>query len=146
MRQNMKKENIIKVVVGVVVVAVVFFGGMEYGLKKVSGGNNFSQNGGNRNRQFQGGGMGMRGQGAGFTSGKIIAKDANSITVSLRDGGSKIIFFSPTTSISKSVEGTSTDLTTDTNVLVSGPSNTDGSINAQSIRIGDFGTSTPSAK
>lgn len=78
---------------------------------------------------------GQRGQGMGGVSGEIIAKDANSITVKLRDSGSKIVLFSDATEISKFVSGTSGDLAVGKTVMVTGKTNDDGSVTAQSIQL-----------
>jgi len=68
-----------------------------------------------------------------------IAKDAASVTIKLRDGGSKIIFLSDQTPVLKSATGTSDDLTVGSNVTVSGKPNQDGSISAESIQIRPVG-------
>jgi hypothetical protein len=74
--------------------------------------------------------------GAGFTTGTIIAEDSTSITLQLpNNAGSKIIFYSSATPISKMAQGTSADLTNGTNVSVTGTTNSDGSITAQNIQI-----------
>lgn len=81
------------------------------------------------------GGRGMMRTGDGFIAGEVIAKDENSVTVKLRDGGSKIIFLSATTPITKSAAGTLEDLAVGTQVTAVGTANTDGSLTAQSIQI-----------
>lgn len=70
------------------------------------------------------------------TTGTIISKDDQSVTISLPTGGSQIIFVNPSTSISKSVSGTIDDLSTGTSVVVNGTTNSDGSsLTANSINI-----------
>ncbi|HBW74172.1 MAG: hypothetical protein UX10_C0004G0032 [Candidatus Magasanikbacteria bacterium GW2011_GWA2_45_39] len=146
--KKIPKNVIIFVVAFVVVGGGSFFAGMKYSQNKQSGANiaNFAnlspeerqarrvqmvsggQNGGARSGRA-GGATG------GFISGDILSKDDKSITVKLRDGGSKIVFLSQITQIMKSVEGLVGDLTEGEQVSVSGAANSDGSVNAQSIQI-----------
>lgn len=70
-----------------------------------------------------------------FTVGQIIAKDDKSITIKSNDGSSKIVFFSDSTTIGKTTQGSATDLNNEENVMVNGQANPDGSITAQSIQI-----------
>lgn len=78
---------------------------------------------------------GVRGSMNGFTGGEIIAKDDMSITVKLRDGGSKIIFLTSQTPVMKSAAGSLGDLSIGSSVIATGKGNPDGSITADSIQI-----------
>ncbi len=78
---------------------------------------------------------GARQGGANFVSGEIIAKDDKSITVKLRDGGSKIVFYSGSTNIEKFASGATNDLEVGKSIMVNGSANADGSVTAQSIQL-----------
>jgi hypothetical protein len=136
------KNIIITVVVALVVGGAGFFGGTVYekssltsqGLLR-SGGNSVQrgQAGGGQNRAS---GAGFRGSnGGGFISGQVTAKDDKSITVKSQDGSSKIVFFSDSTQIGKTAQGTSSDLNNGEQVMVNGTANSDGTIAAQNIQI-----------
>jgi hypothetical protein len=126
----------------VVVVAV--------GLGCLFGGRAWGAGGLSSNDQFAGGGPGMqRGDGSmpsgppggrntgGLVSGSIIAVDGNSITVQTSDGSTKIVLFGSSATISLATAGSTSDLKTGVNVVVSGTANTDGTVTASSIRLGD---------
>jgi len=136
----MKKILPIFIAILIIAGAGAFYGGMKYAeTKKSSGGNfpgfeNFKQGDGQQ-RFGQMNGAGRMGNGQNFLSGEILSKDDKSITIKLPDGGSKIIFFSSSTEITKSAEGTADDLTVGENVLANGQSNTDGSITAKTIQL-----------
>lgn len=149
----MNKLITIVIAVAVVVGGGAFFGGMKYAESKNSRGRlsqadfqnlqnlspeerqqRLQQLGANAGAGFRGGRTGGQ-VGGGFTSGEIISKDDKSITVKLRDGGSKIVFLSDSTEITKSAEGTLGDLEVGKNISVNGTTNSDGSVTAQSIQL-----------
>ncbi|MFM2330998.1 MAG: hypothetical protein RLZZ26_505 [Candidatus Parcubacteria bacterium] len=83
-----------------------------------------------------GGGRGAGGaNGGGFLSGTVAAEDATSITLNTRDGSSHVVLVTPSTSVSKSVAGALTDVSIGSNIMVSGTSNSDGSVSAANIQL-----------
>ncbi len=137
-------KNITIIIIAIIVIgAGSFYGGMSYAQSKTGTGN---QNGfANLSPQERQARLAQRGttgtttggsrNGGGFTTGEIISKDANGITIKLQDGGSKIIFLTSTTPVMKSVEGSSKDLSIGQTVAVTGTTNPDGSVSAQSIQL-----------
>ena len=127
------KDNkiIIYVIIGAVILSSVsFYGGMHY--------RSFSRGG-----MFQTGtgfpsGMGVRQgmlRGGGFTTGEIVSKDATSLTIKMPDGSTKIIILGGSTSVMMSAPGTLDNLSVGTNVVVTGTTNSDKSVTAESIQI-----------
>jgi len=90
----------------------------------------FSQNSGGKINQGVRGGMGGE-----LISGEVLSIDTESITLKLRDGGSKIIFFSPTTKIEKTTEGIASDVVIGKTIMINGTSNSDGSVSAALIQF-----------
>ena len=141
-------NNMSKNTIGILIAAVVVIGGLSfYGGMKYASAQSLA-----RNQAFAGMGMGqfrsgqsgtgrtgangIAGRMMGGTYGQIISKDDKSITVKLADGGSKIVFLSQTTTITKNTTATVADLTVGSNVIVGGAPNQDGSVNAQFIQLG----------
>ncbi len=128
----MKKFLPLVIVIVIVVVAGAFYGGMLYSQ---------SQRPSFANGRFGQGVANFNGQrpngqnGASVVSGQILSKDEQSITVQIRNAGSKIIFLSDSTSVGKFVDGTAADLTVGENVMVNGTTNSDGSVSATSVQI-----------
>ena len=81
----------------------------------------------------------MRFSGGGNVFGEVITKDATSMTLKLRDGGSRIVFYSDTTPLTKTASGTIEELVIGQNVIIGGKSNEDGSISADSIQLAPSG-------
>ena len=139
--ENMKPMKPLYVVIIVVIVAAAgFYGGMQYEKSKTA---SFASNavggaGGRFGGQGGFGGAGRGGNGANRpVSGQIVSQDANSITVKMTDGSSKIINYSGQTKINKASSGAASDLKSGTQVSVFGTTNSDGSVTAQIISIGN---------
>ncbi|MBI2444481.1 MAG: hypothetical protein HYV42_04555 [Candidatus Magasanikbacteria bacterium] len=127
-----------------VVGSASFYGGMKYAQSKIP-----ARMRGGAGENFPGAQFGARGQRSGrlgaertggnrgdsLAAGEILAVDGQSLTVKLRDGGSKIIFFSASTTIGKITAGATSDLTAGTPVIINGSGNPDGSLTAANIQI-----------
>ena len=79
--------------------------------------------------------MGQNNSGGAFENGEIISKDDKSITIKTREGSSKIIYFSNSTTIGKTVDGSVSDLNIGNQVMVNGKNDSSGVITAQNIQI-----------
>ncbi len=134
------------VVVLLVVAGAAFYGGMAYAKGGSRANGTYGAGAQARSGQFGAGATGagrtgtraggFGGAGTGGTFGQVIAKDDKSITLKLATGGSKIVFITPTTPVSKDTTGSLADVAVGTQVTVAGSANADGSVSAQSIRIG----------
>ena len=140
----MKKLIPIIILAIIIIGGGAFYGGMKYAQNKVQGGfqnlRNLSSEERQQRLQQMGAdvGAGFRSGNSGgsdFISGKIISKDDKSLTVKLPNGGSKIIFFSESTEISKFASGSANDLEIGKTITVNGTANQDGSITSNSIQI-----------
>ena len=79
---------------------------------------------------------GTRGGGTGgMLSGTVASKDASSITINTRDGSSHVVLISPSTTVSKSVNGSESDIAVGSEIIVSGTSNSGGSVSATLIQL-----------
>lgn len=143
------KQWIILVVVAVVFAGGGFFGGMKYQASKTptvaarSGATGasgaYGAAGGFAGRRTGAGG----GSGAGsFLNGQVLSVNGTTMTVQLTGGGSQIVVLAPSTQYRKAVDGTSADLTVGSQVTITGSTNSDGSLTAQSVQIRSA-TSTP---
>lgn len=130
----MNKKNIITIIiVAVVCLGAGYYFGKSQSPSPSARGNFPGQNSGNR----AGGAGNIRTLGGSGVpiSGDIISRDATSITIKLKDGGSKIIFVGTSTPITKSVSGTASDLSQNESVMIQGTTNADGSVSAQAVQI-----------
>jgi hypothetical protein len=135
------KKIVLAVVICLVVAGLSFFGGMKYDQSKnnvpsfTNRPGNFNPDGFNQTGGLRTG-VGMRGGvSGGLVSGEVLSVDDKSITVKLRDGGSKIVFISSSTKIEKTVDGSITDVAVGKEVMITGKINSDGSVSATSLQL-----------
>ena len=136
----MNKTIIIASIAVVLVGGGAFYGGVKYGQSNSSQRGSFQNlSAEERQQRIQQAGIGGRavnGAGiGGLTAGEVISKDEQSITLNLRDGGSKIVFYSASVEISKFASGTMSDVAVGASVMVTGKTNTDGSVTAELIQL-----------
>lgn len=123
---------------------VGFFGGMQYQKNQLPTGN-FRTGGNAGARRFGNGANGS------VIRGQVISKDNNSITIKLQDGSTKIVIVGSSAMIAKSTLGTADDIANGNNVTVFGTANSDGTVTAQNVQVGNLGmfgprgSGTPSA-
>lgn len=130
----MKNNNpALIMVVAVVVGALAFFGGVQYQKSQAAsnGGGQFAQGGSGKQSGRERG----RARFGGALVGKIVSQDANSITVQMQDGSSKIVNISSGTRIIKSSVASKSDLAVGQAVAASGTSNSDGSLTADRVQL-----------
>jgi hypothetical protein len=85
-----------------------------------------------------GGGEGaIRVQGVNAVAGSIVSADADSITVKTAEGGTKIVLVSASSTISKTLPGSMTDLVAGEYVIATGTFNTDGTMTASRVQVGE---------
>lgn len=128
-----------KLVLSCVVTALVFgaggfFGGMQFAKMGRPNQMRFT---GAPNMQRGSGNPQLRGGAAfgGGASGEVITKDDKSLTLKLMDGGSKIVYLSPSTTVNKTSAGSMEDVSSGTKVMVVGSQNQDGSVTASMIQL-----------
>jgi Domain of unknown function (DUF5666) len=78
--------------------------------------------------------------GAGLVSGQITAVGSSSLTVQLANGNSDVVLYSSATPVTEPTAVPASTLTTGTNVMVVGTSNSDGSVSATSIQVRPAGS------
>jgi hypothetical protein len=129
----MKKTILIFVIVLIIVGVGAFYGGMKYRQSKAPPRRVFQELSPEQRQQFFQGRAGRISEN--FLLGEIISKDNQSLTLKLPDGSSRIIFFSSSTQISKTTEGSINDIEIGKQIMVSGSQNSDGSFTAKIIQL-----------
>jgi len=127
------KNNLIIIILIVVIVgAGAFFAGMKYQESKSIGQRQltFGQGSGRIGNGQGGFNRGMR-----PVAGEIISSDANSLTVKMQDGSTRIVILSEKTEINKAEKTSKENLKTGQQVAVFGTENSDGSVTAQNIQL-----------
>jgi len=142
MNKFMAKKIILIIIALAIIGGGAFYGGMKYGQSKSPSLKNLQNLSPEQRQQLLQGNIGGslqkgtgRGVGANFLSGEVISKDEQSLTLKMSDGGSKIIFFSDSTQISKTTEGKIEDIEVGKQIMVSGNQNSDGSYTAKTIQL-----------
>lgn len=115
-----------------------FYGGMKYASSRSPFGGGALKAGarGGNFQQFGNGKVG--GQGGGMAAGEIIAKDDKSITIKLRDGGSKTVYYSDSTKVTKTADGAASDLKVGDSVMANGNTTQEGVMTATIIQLQPF--------
>ena len=129
------KNNVFSfILIAVISLGVGFYAGSFY--QKNQQQSRFSQFG---TRNFSAQNQGRRfGMGIRPISGQIIKKENDSITVKTQNG-TRIVFFTDKTNIVKTTKTKIEDLKENETVFIVGQENSDGSITAQNIQIGQIG-------
>lgn len=123
-----------------------FYGGMKYASSKSPFGGALKAGARGMNNQQFGGRVGGQDRGAGLAVGEITAKDDKSITIKLRDGGSKTVYYSASTKVTKTADGAMADLKVGDSVMASGSATQEGVLTATTIQLQPFMTQTAPLK
>jgi len=131
----MRTKYISIILLGVILAGVCgFYGGTLYAKSKIATVQSpQARMVANGPRNFRGGQAGRSQQG--LASGEVLSFDGQSLSLKLSGGGSKVVFTSASTTVTRMSEAQLTDITAGANVTVNGVPNTDGSITAQFIQI-----------
>lgn len=133
---SISKSNL---AIAAVLVAAVFFGAGYFtaGLFNKPGmpnGGQFMANGANGQRSNVQR-MANRNPMGGFINGELVKKDASSFSVKQRDGSMKLVLITSSTKAMKMAESNLGEFAIGQQVMVTGSSNSDGSLTAQTVQI-----------
>ena len=141
-----KKQLLVAVVIAAVLAGGVGYeAGKTYGKSSASAQVTGAGNFGDRTGTGRTGGQRGVNAGRGFgnaTMGEVLSIDGGSLTIKLRDGGSKIVFYGSSTPVMRTASGTISDLSVGEQVFISGNTNPDGSVTAESIQLRPAGGPT----
>jgi hypothetical protein len=139
-----KKQIIITIVVAVIVGAAGFAGGMQYQKSKTPA---FAGRSGiNAGVNGVAGAAGARRFAAGgnnFVTGSVLSQNGQQMTVQNRSGGSLIVILPASAQIGKFAAASSTDISVGSVVTVTGTTNSDGSMTAQTVQVRPAGSPGP---
>ncbi|MBP9748751.1 hypothetical protein KBD18_00960 [Patescibacteria group bacterium] len=139
----MNTKQIALFVVAIIVIGgAAFYGGMRYASAKQPA---VQQRFAGTFRNVDGGAAPGRNGASAPVIGEVLSKDASSITVKLRDGGSRVVLYSASTVVGKMAPGTIDDILPGTNVMVTGSQNSDGSVTAAALQIRPAGSDRSSS-
>lgn len=134
-----KKTIAVLAISAVVIGAGAFFGGMKYEeSQNLSLYKNFTgpMQGVGGNLTAKGSNMiGANRNGNSAVIGEVIAKDNKSLTIKSGNNGSKIVFYSTSTQLQKTTDATLEEVVVGKQVMVSGTTNSDGSLTASQIQL-----------
>jgi hypothetical protein len=142
-----------KQLISAVLISVVLAGGAGYWLGQKTGGSKTIATNGNATN-YSGarpGATGTRSANSNFNRqgnllvGEVLKIDDQSLTIKLRDGGTKIAFFTASTTVGKFTAGAKTDLALGQNITITGAANPDGSVAANMVQIRPAGETVPGA-
>jgi len=133
-------KKLLPIIIALVVIGGgAFYGGMRYGQGTYQISKNLSPEQQQLLQKKAGGafpgGIKDKGTGSNFLNGEVIDKDEQSLTLKMLDGGSKIVFFSDSTKVSKTTDGLMNDIEIGKKITVSGEQNSDGSYTAETIQL-----------
>ncbi len=137
-------KTILTVIIAVVVAGGGgFYGGMQYQKSQPAigfpGGNLSSLSASDRQGLFAQGGVPRGGNFAvqnGFSMGEVVSMEEGSLVIQLPgDAGTKIVFYSDSTEVSKQAAGSIADVAVGDSVTVMGERNDDGSVTADTIQL-----------
>lgn len=123
-------------IVWAIVAVAALVGGIFWGRGMAAGGNRQFTNGGFSSSTRGGFRAGSSGS---IFAGQVSAISGSDITLQLQNGNSEVVLFSSSTPVTEPTNVSISKVTTGSNIVVMGTENSDGSVTASSIEIGNGG-------